>query len=107
MNFFVVLLVLAVVSIICVWLGLRSKDRRLSSAAKKLLRAQWEHVQSIDDPAHKVLEAEKVLDGALRELGVGGSFGEKLKTAGSRFKNIESLWQAHKLRNRIAHEPGT
>jgi hypothetical protein len=100
------LLALAFLSIILVAAGLRRRARRVSPAVRGRLRAQWEACTAIPDPARKVLESEKVFDALLTVLGYTGSFGEKLKQAGPRFINEEMLWQAHKLRNRIAHEVG-
>ena len=58
------------------------------------------------DPARRVLETEKVLDGILNSLGYEGSLADKLRRGGARLPDIEAIWAAHKLRNRIAHEPG-
>jgi hypothetical protein len=53
-----------------------------------------------------VLSADKLLDQALRELGVRGqTMGERMKSVGPRFSDSNGVWAAHKLRNRIAHEP--
>ena len=52
-----------------------------------------------------VLEADKLLDRALNEMGVPGkSMGEKLKKIGDKMPEINRIWQAHKLRNQIVHE---
>lgn len=52
-----------------------------------------------------VLNADKLVDQALRECGLPGeTMGEKLKNSPKKFSDINSLWVAHKLRNRIAHE---
>ncbi len=52
-----------------------------------------------------VLEADKLLDKALKEMGVPGqSMGEKLKKLGDRLPNLNQIWYAHKLRNQIVHE---
>jgi predicted PurR-regulated permease PerM len=54
-----------------------------------------------------ILEADKLVDKAMSELGTpGGTFGERLKRSGDKFSAINSLWHAHKLRNCIAHEHG-
>ena len=47
-----------------------------------------------------------MVDNLLGALGYQGSFADKLKKAGPRFQNLDALWSAHKLRNRIAHEVG-
>ncbi len=54
-----------------------------------------------------ILEADKLLNDALREAGVMGlQLGDRLKKANDeQIPNLNELWQAHKLRNQIAHEP--
>lgn len=52
-----------------------------------------------------VLNADKLVDQALRELGVKGqTMGERMKNSSNRFSNRNGIWTAHKLRNVIAHE---
>lgn len=54
-----------------------------------------------------VLNADKLLDQALRDLGVKGkTMGERLKNSVSMYSDRNGIWTAHKLRNVIAHEPG-
>lgn len=53
-----------------------------------------------------VLNADKLVDQAMRDLGYDGkTMGDRLKLAKDRFSNKDSIWEAHKLRNKIAHEP--
>lgn len=53
-----------------------------------------------------VLNADKLLDQALKDRGMGGeTMGDRLKSAKNIFSNRNKVWAAHKLRNRIAHEP--
>lgn len=52
-----------------------------------------------------VVEADKLLDKALMEMGLPGkTMGERLKAAGNKFSSNNSVWYAHKIRNQIAHE---
>ena len=54
-----------------------------------------------------VIEADKLLDKALVEMGVPGkTMGDRLKRSGDKFENLNAVWRAHKLRNAIAHEAG-
>lgn len=54
-----------------------------------------------------IIEADKLLDKALIEMGVPGkTMGDRLKRRGDKFSNLNSVWRAHKLRNAIAHEAG-
>lgn len=60
-------------------------------------RANW-------DPRFVVLEGDKLLQLLLRKRGYSGDLGTMLKSAGKLFDNTQALWDAHKLRNRVAHE---
>ncbi len=52
-----------------------------------------------------VLNADKLLDQALRERSVRGeTMGERMKNAKDTWSNANAVWTAHKLRNQIAHE---
>lgn len=52
-----------------------------------------------------VMEADKLLDRALKEMGIPGkTMGEKLKKIGDKLPEIKKVWQAHLLRNKIVHE---
>ena len=53
-----------------------------------------------------VLNADKLLDQALKERGIKGeTMGERMKNAREIWSNANAVWGAHKLRNQIAHEP--
>ena len=53
-----------------------------------------------------VLNADKLLDQALREKGISGqTMGDRMKQLQAKWSNANSVWTAHKLRNQIAHEP--
>ncbi len=52
-----------------------------------------------------VVEADKLLDKALMEMGLPGkTMGERMKSASNKFSSNNSVWYAHKIRNQIAHE---
>lgn len=52
-----------------------------------------------------VLNADKLLDRALKERGFkGNTTGERMTAASRTFMKREAVWAAHKLRNRLAHE---
>lgn len=53
-----------------------------------------------------ILEADSILDDIIKDIGYKGeTFGERLsQILPSQFKNLEEVWIAHKVRNRIAHQ---
>ncbi len=54
-----------------------------------------------------VIEADSLLDETLERMGYGGeTLGERLKNITSDIlPNLEQIWQAHKIRNNIVHDP--
>lgn len=84
---------------------------RLEEVAAKEKSVQWEvileHVNS-ESPAEwkiAILEADNMLDGILEDLGyVGETVAEKLKTMSrTKIASYDDVWEAHKVRNEIAH----
>lgn len=97
-------LLLGAAALVLLGVWATSRRRGLSAAARKKVETALLHAMSQQDPVRRVLAADSVLDLALTELGFGGSLGDKLKKAGPRLPNIQAVWDAHKLRNRLAHE---
>jgi hypothetical protein len=51
-----------------------------------------------------LMEADKLLDYCMIGKGFkGDTMGDRLKSGGSKFKNLNAVWSAHKLRNELAH----
>lgn len=52
-----------------------------------------------------VIEADKLLDHALKDLKfTGETMADRLKSAGVALGNKDGVWDAHRLRNRLVHE---
>ncbi len=86
----------------------RSKSKKFSKYDEKYIRQHWENVlgEVNYNPGRAVLDADKILDYALKKKGYTGSVGEKLKVSNAHFSDLNGVWSAHKLRNKIAHELG-
>ncbi|MEK7079749.1 MAG: hypothetical protein AAB901_00475 [Patescibacteria group bacterium] len=73
---------------------------------------RWNHVVTlIESPSESdwrqaIIEADIMLDDLLTQLGYSGAgVGEKLKAVDpSRFRTLDDAWEAHKVRNEIAHQ---
>ncbi|CAN5156806.1 hypothetical protein BH11PAT4_BH11PAT4_4290 [soil metagenome] len=83
------------------------------AAAAKELGLHWEVVslysQTPNTFAVAISEADKLLDGALKAANFAGTtMGERLKASQHVFDPYlySHVWEAHKLRNRLAHEVG-
>ncbi|HVW71932.1 MAG TPA: hypothetical protein VHB93_02150 [Candidatus Paceibacterota bacterium] len=74
--------------------------------------SRWHHVSSLvesgqeSDWRQAIIEADIMLDDILGVHGyLGASVGEKLKMADpSKFRTLQDAWDAHKVRNDIAHQ---
>lgn len=71
---------------------------------------RWDHIQDLvagDNPSQwreAIIEADIMLDETLTRAGYAGeSVSEKLKSA-DQFSSLQDAWEAHKVRNQIAHE---
>ncbi len=70
---------------------------------------RWRHIESLMESASQsewreaVVEADIMLDDVLKQRGyTGENLGERLKSAD--FATLQDAWEAHKVRNQIAHE---
>lgn len=104
----IVLLVLLIAGPITLYLSMRLIGSR-SNLDKVAIRRQWAKVRRLvgnKEPQFAVIEGDKVFDNALKQLGFKGeTMGDRLKSAQPSIKNINEVWSAHKLRNRLVHEP--
>lgn len=74
--------------------------------------SRWVHVKQLISSGHEsdwrqaIIEADIMLDEILTEQGYAGeSVGEKLKQVNrARFGTLNDAWEAHKVRNEIAHQ---
>ncbi len=84
----------------------KRKQKGFPADQQEYIRSHWIRIldMSQNNPNAAVLDADKLLDYALARKGFQGTLGEKLKRAKNRFSDINGIWTAHKLRNKIAHE---
>lgn len=99
-----------VVGALLIAVGMLTKKSAMQLDVNKY-RLKWMAIEkqlSKDDQSScvlAVLNADKLLDQALRERGVKGqTMGERMKTVKDTWSNAGAVWGAHKLRNQIAHE---
>ena len=73
---------------------------------------RWKHIKELADGTaasgwrEAIIEADILLDELLTRLGYpGANIGDKLKSADAlTFTTLQDAWEAHKVRNQIAHE---
>jgi hypothetical protein len=74
------------------------------------VRETWDQIEQMSNQGVmgaklSVIEADKLLDGVLRSMIMPGeTMGERLKSAAYKYKDINKVWVAHKLRNQMVHD---
>ena len=91
-----------------------SQKRILSDADRGKIQQAWNNIELLSSGDNEsewvkaIFEADKLLDYVLQRRRVSGnSVGERLKNAKSLFSNVDIVWQAHKVRNELAHNIDT
>lgn len=85
----------------------RNRSKKLDVAT---FQKAWDDIESSitsDNNTFQfaIIQADKLLDKALKESGYAGTtMAERMTSASRAFSQREAVWTAHKLRNRIAHE---
>jgi hypothetical protein len=85
------------------------KPRRLN---RQYYQKKWleilVRVKTYDGMILAVIDADKLLDDALKKRSYRGkTMGERLVSAQHDISDNDAVWYAHKLRNRLVHEPTT
>lgn len=114
MEFSVIVFGIAIVIVgILIFFAILLTSKKAYSFNKEEYQADFlriENALSKDNPLSysiTVVDADKLLDKALCEMGVPGkTMGDRLKKSSERFSQLNAVWYAHKLRNQIAHEHG-
>lgn len=109
---FTIILILVVLFLALALLVLMNITRRGKHGLdQEKYRVEWLKIENSLDRTDlatyqmAIMNADKLLDNALRDTGVPGeTMGDRLKVAKSKFTDINQVWTAHKLRNRIVHE---
>lgn len=88
----------------------RLARRRGPTLDREYFQARWAEllarVKSPEGMMLAVIDADKLLDEALkRHRFKGKTMGERLVSAQRLISDNDAVWYAHKLRNRLVHEP--
>jgi len=108
MNITAIILIVVVAVVILVLINLVNRTTP-KGIDKEYFKNEWRDVLAlIDEPKTRpmsIINADKLLDQALKCLGFDGkTMAERLVVAKDRLKTRNSVWAAHKLRNKIVHE---
>jgi len=109
MNLWYILIIL-VVGLVLLWVVSKGARRRraLTERDRALVIAKWRDIGKLMEQSRSkeaIFEADKLLDFVFRKMNFPGeTFADRLKAAEKILPNYSDIWEAHKLRNKLAHE---
>lgn len=109
MNEFLVLVLAAAIIIFVLVIYVSKKRRRLGGKEICFIEKEWAKINGLLENGNgisAIIEADKALEFVLRAKGFSGSFQDKMRRAEGLFSKPQAVWDAHKLRNKCAHEAG-
>ncbi len=104
---FAAILIIGVLLFAVITLGKRGSSLDVEKYRTKWLAIEQSLTRDNAASHHMaILNADKLVDQALKDKGFKGqTMGERLKSAKASLPHRDNIWQAHKLRNQLAHEP--
>lgn len=107
MPFLIAIIVLGVIALAVVSRLAKNRPKTLD---QQYFQRQWiellARVKTPEGMMLAVIDADKLLDEALRRRHLKGrTMGERLVSAQRLISDNDAVWYAHKLRNRLVHEP--
>jgi len=108
MEIIYICLIFLVIAVVLLVIAARRRGQKFSKRDLNLIHGEWHQINKKvqSQPNNALMEADRLLDFVLKRLGYTGSLGDKLKKAEKEFSNVDAVWSAHKLRNKVAHEVG-
>lgn len=105
---FVLAGIILIAFVLAFYILIKGGEKKLNAAHQQFIKKQWKNVTeaSFNNMHTAILDADKLLGYTLELKGYKGSVGEQLKKSDGLFSSIDSVWSAHKVRNKIAHEIG-
>lgn len=104
----IILTVIGLAILLAFFVMIKSSRKGMTEVQQKYVRKHWNQITAevSNNPNLTIMEADKLLGYAMKAKGIEGSVGEQLKRAPALFSDLNAVWNAHKLRNQLAHEIG-
>lgn len=103
---FAAILIISVLLFAVITFGKKSSSLDVAKYRSRWLAIERDLDRSNEASYHMaIMNADKLVDQALKDRGFSGqTMGDRLKSANSVLQHRDNIWNAHKLRNKIAHE---
>ena len=79
------------------------KKSKLNISDKKEILRNFKNIKSLKSSKEKIVDFDKLYHLILKKLWYKWSFWEILKSEPKHIKNLNKIWELHKLRNELVH----
>ncbi|MDP2104035.1 MAG: hypothetical protein Q8K26_03880, partial [Candidatus Gracilibacteria bacterium] len=83
------------------------KKKQLSASRKEYYTKEIQKVRGLPSASERIMKYDNILHHILKEYGYQGTLGDQLKAKPLIIDNLDTIWDLHKLRNRLAHDMET
>lgn len=102
-------LIVLAISLVILFVIISVVARSSRGLNRPFFKEKWDKIsilaQSETTWMQALIEADKLLDEALKQSRFAGkSTADRMVSANRSFSNTDSVWRAHKLRNKVVHE---
>ncbi|HMB25935.1 MAG TPA: hypothetical protein VKP03_00805 [Patescibacteria group bacterium] len=96
--------------VVVAWIFVR-RNKRVDDLDRQFIQKRWKKIQELMSFGKQmnyklaVIEADKLLDEALKSLHFSGkTMAERLNLASYKYPKLKRVWWAHKVRNKVVHD---
>lgn len=105
MDYKEILFLLWLFLLLVVVLFYKKKEKSLLSIEKKLFfEHQFKIISWKTSPKEKIIDTDKLFHKLLLEIWYSWNFWDILKSKPKEIKNLDKVWEFHKLRNKLVHD---
>lgn len=103
--FYIILIFFIIIVFIWIILILKfTKKKTLNKLQKSNLKKLLKEINLTKENRQKIIDYDKLYHKILREMWYDWDFGSILKTNPKEIKNIDKIWDLHRLRNKLVHD---
>jgi len=84
-----------------------SKKKHLGESKKSYYRKEIQKVSTLPSPTERIMRYDMIMHHILSDYGYTGTVGDQLKAKPRIIRNLDTIWNLHKLRNKLAHDMET
>ena len=109
-NILMIMFIAVLIVGLALFAYIAAAGKKRSKLDRAYFQSHWQRIEGLQSQGESgwqlaVMEADKLLDQALKAAGYpGATMGDRLKDARRAFRDTDAASQSHKLRNRLALE---